>query len=667
MNSAKLQPFSVKLQPFSGEALTSYIQRICWENMINPLSLLRELQVDLNRYTNSNESSKLDHYPNKMLSFLILSEITGIPVDELEDLNFINVVKRFSSKDALYSSNRFLTSELENYRKFCPHCVREEGYYKLLWQIKEVEACLNHKVYLMKECPECYKPITCLFPWSSIGYCNCGYDITQTTTKPCTDFDLNIQHRIQADWSSLLGNKNIKIFNQKRDPQSLALALLYVANDFEEIFKGMKKLETCLSKNIINSLLQSARKTHLHNNIIHVRTILDLIRDKNITVNTFFNLDVPETFTNSVLTKPVKYLSKFYCITPWCSSYKKSRGLKKTGSTGSKKELKNKTLRYYFFCQECGVKYAINEDGKIVERGFFIDLAWKQVRPLLNKGISRDNIVKKLGIRYDKLSKCIAYLAANKLLNDDVVANYLGCEVSKEKEAEFLKLVNDGHGNNKIRQMLSLPNPEFLYYQYKIGVIKHSKNTPELDKQKKDRDIINDKIKDVLETMVRNREDITIKKVAEKLNVSLKTIYYNNGAPLIDKMKKIQKEKYSKIKAKELKKKIDNILKKLRINDADISSARIYESLGINRTVLVRDFPQLTKYISEKLRKHRELEHKKKVENYISIARELIEDAKYTNMMLTTEDLANEIGVSVSTIKRYPEILSLLKEELNLG
>lgn len=58
---------------------------------------------------------------------------------------------------------------------FCPHCVRENGYFRSTWRHSLVTACSHHRCQLVDMCPACNGPIE--LTRANAFFCSCGQEL----------------------------------------------------------------------------------------------------------------------------------------------------------------------------------------------------------------------------------------------------------------------------------------------------------------------------------------------------------------------------------------------------------------------------------------------------------------------------------------------------------
>lgn len=69
-------------------------------------------------------------------------------------------------------------------RRYCPHCLAEDGIWRGLWEVSLITACPIHGVELRDACPHCGKPLI----WSRDRYlrCRCGASLLAVDSLPAT-------------------------------------------------------------------------------------------------------------------------------------------------------------------------------------------------------------------------------------------------------------------------------------------------------------------------------------------------------------------------------------------------------------------------------------------------------------------------------------------------
>jgi|GEM_PF-3970067 len=396
---------------FHNESLTSHIQRICHLNCISPHTFWRIVTPPGKHYQQTSISHVINITPNSIVDLNLISQLTGLEISEIENLTFVPALRKWYGNDTLpedITSQKVLINMLDANTKFCPLCLQEENYYKLVWQVKEITHCEVHGILLSKLCYSCNKPIPHLAPGSNPGVCpNCG---TKLYTKN-SGFIASASGYINEDWYFLLDPlqkplTHSLLYDRK---QYLALKLLYIASEKADIFSRDRALKN-ISNFTLNTLLQIARRTAWVDHYVHLKVILALLRKLGITLIEFSEMEVNEDFCKSILIYPKTIKDQYHCIAPWCTSFNKPGSLKRI-AIPDKLQLNDDNFYYYMCCTKCGSQYGINTDThKLHECGYLILLGWNKVKPLLEKGLNNQEISAILGEPAERILKCIIFL-----------------------------------------------------------------------------------------------------------------------------------------------------------------------------------------------------------------------------------------------------------------
>lgn len=524
----------------SGEALTSYIQRVAYVNYLTPHEIWRVLN-NSTRYPQSNMASLIDYIPSSVFDLDNFGKILGVSPDVFNSMVFRAVLLKFfpDELDGKLLDRRILSGCIDYFRKYCPICLSEQGCYSLQWQIKEIDVCLKHFVKLLHCCYRCGSKINILGTQSIVGVCEKCYCSLEDGPLKQVDKDKFIK-RIYEDWCFLL------------DPcldvscgtsQITAIKLLYVMSDCKSEFT-LSGVQSVLNKSTISGILQTARESRSTNCHNHVALILRILRHWNLSLEAFFNLDVPESFIDTILVKPVVDKNIYHCITPWCKSYKSVGSLERT-TTSVKRDRIGGALHYYMYCNECMTEYGVDRlTGQLVERNYFIKLAWDIVKPCLDAGMSRPEIVKAKKITQDKVLRSTIYLYANGLITKDKLDINLPDEpdpsIKEQIAVNVLKSVN----SKRIRtEILQLSYAEFLYYWFQKDIIALTltRRVPRLRTQIVDSADRLECVRVALKYFLENHKKISIKEISKYVGVCPETLRLWGALSVIKDAKKSHK------------------------------------------------------------------------------------------------------------------------------
>lgn len=276
-------------KPLDGECLTSYIQRVAEANFITPNDIWRAFKIGGTRYPQVSASYLLDISPEFIFDIRKFEEMLLLKDHQLENLTFSNALKNFSQSDILIGETNVLNKFYNKYRKFCPLCLDDKLYYKLIWQVQEIEYCPIHNIKLVHKCKNCGHIISSMPAKGILGICPyCQHSILEST------FNYNKKDiktdRIYSDWIYLINkyNSNFNIQDNLTFQQALAFKVLYV---------------TRYNKNIPNrQLCLNLAKGKTNISIYRcIKLILNIIRNANIPIESFISCIPTANFINSIL------------------------------------------------------------------------------------------------------------------------------------------------------------------------------------------------------------------------------------------------------------------------------------------------------------------------------------------------------------------------------
>jgi TniQ len=168
----------VRVPPEPGELLSSWMSRLALLNGYKPTTLYRII-------------TGLGWQPSHDLDCRVrdahgqLAAVTGQSTKAVESCSMARLY--VGNPSPLKNNKMHITGHLN--LRFCPSCLRESGYFRLLWRIREVTVCPLHNLMLMDACPRCGAGVsTCrLTPQqaSRITVCYaCGLDLSSFSTMP---------------------------------------------------------------------------------------------------------------------------------------------------------------------------------------------------------------------------------------------------------------------------------------------------------------------------------------------------------------------------------------------------------------------------------------------------------------------------------------------------
>lgn len=584
---------TVRIKPYAGESLSSYLHRLTASNGLKMLHLWNSMKDNFtNHYAQWSDINVIDFAPTNTINIKRLSQFTGVAEERLFNCSFYNVLSLFCvNRDIEHS--RLLSGMIRESLYYCPECFKEKKYMRLVWKISDINRCIKHDVNLLRTCVHCNKEIR-YRDISVIGecpYCEkslCGNIHTDLITQEELENEL-----WQFDtWCYLVNNQKPQILSSE-----IAIRILYLLNNQEENLNIELIENTMQNSGVLPTLLQHARQTLAQERTLHISFILTILKENNIGIKEFLGLEVPSIFSEKVKLKRQSVKDRAFCFAPWCPSYNKSGSLIKTGTT-LKTRANGKVLKYYLICISCGCEYAYNEENLLEERTYFIDV-YNKLNEQVSKRVSLNNLVLRTGLTSDKVKRSFAYFRSRNVFPD--IDYKEGITVKNNLLNNFIEAVTKGESNKAISNWNCWSSyDDYLTYRYHIKVIytlnKKDKKTIDVkaDKEKK--------IIDLLDIMYKSDEDISLRTVCEKLNVCPETIRNWGCNKVISDMKEKQKVKRTLEKKMNIYTKVDQFL--LDNKNKRLSASEIYSHLEHQRTVLWRIAPELTAYIASRREEH---------------------------------------------------------------
>lgn len=151
-------------KPKQGESLTSLLIDLAKRNDITSV---KELTGLIYRTGSSRDLSKLEAgWQLRAGKVCLLTALRSKKA--LTDLTLLPYLKIF-----------FMPREhIADYRRFCPSCLEEDAFYRLIWRLNIIRSCPKHQLLLLDCCTHCATPIAFLQPPFEMTNCpNCGKDL----------------------------------------------------------------------------------------------------------------------------------------------------------------------------------------------------------------------------------------------------------------------------------------------------------------------------------------------------------------------------------------------------------------------------------------------------------------------------------------------------------
>jgi len=175
--------------------------------------LINEIRKTSNSLKEANKMYFIDSLSYRYADIEAISILTGLNLDTISTMTMAPIYNKFTYDSRVVEApNYYLFNNLleKKHRRFCQHCLRENGVYNLKWQIKNIEICDIHRTNLTSTCPTC----GAIQPYITnyLGELRCHVCMsllyeTEIDTPEYGDKHLNNQLYLHRQWDYLLDNK----------------------------------------------------------------------------------------------------------------------------------------------------------------------------------------------------------------------------------------------------------------------------------------------------------------------------------------------------------------------------------------------------------------------------------------------------------------------------
>ncbi|MGG0934504.1 TniQ family protein [Brevibacillus centrosporus] len=583
--------FTIRPKPLSEESFWSYLHRLADQNGIQLLTVLNYIKTWERKYIQRADFGLLDMSPGSVVDIERLSTLTGYSVQELLRTTFHPLLTRFGVSEDVQRS-RFMSGLILDTYRFCPLCLKKTQYYRLLWKIGCLISCVEHNVYLVDTCLNCNKQIS-FRDVELLSVCpHCGFSLIKSQARAIDDGEREKQQWINEALCTLLEPDGLLV-----EPPEVAIRILYLLCRRRPHFERQMAEEALPS--VLPTLLQHARDSLSKKRTLHLSFLLNILFDNRLSMKEFLQTTVPNTFVDSVRQSMVRRVEQLSCLAPWCDRHQKQGTLVKTGTT-LKRRKSGETLLYYLACTECGCEYAIDNDGELKERSYFIEgyQALKDTKAPLS-GIKE--LARRIGFTEDKTRRCLAFFSTR--LHPD---EWRGTRV--EFDASLLeRVLNDIRKGKKLKVIQQWDcwesYQQFLVYRFHSEVMRVLTELKRHRPSKRsDSAVKREKVREAVEGLLESDKDIKIAAVCDIVGVCPETIRHWGCNDFIAKAKQLQWEQRTQSRKDGIYEKVETYLSS---NPTTVvTSHAVYNMLGTQRTVLWRIAPELTAYIHERIVQH---------------------------------------------------------------
>lgn len=178
-------------QPQALESLSSYLKRLAKANGIHHLAAFSHL-VRIRKPARLFELSP-------PLDWGQLGQLTQTTEAQLLMLTPYFLGDKLGREQTM---GKFLAKSVVQHLRWCPHCLAEQGYYKLPWSFLQILGCPQHGIKFLDACPHCQQKISLKSSlWTPDSCPHCAADLCQSTMSLLTDAELQT---CQVYWGDLV-------------------------------------------------------------------------------------------------------------------------------------------------------------------------------------------------------------------------------------------------------------------------------------------------------------------------------------------------------------------------------------------------------------------------------------------------------------------------------
>ncbi|MCX7922243.1 MAG: TniQ family protein [Clostridia bacterium] len=528
--------FTIRIKPYDGESLSSFMIRFSKENAVNFLTLWNMVKRSKKKYAQMSYLYLLNYLPLNILDYSKLVFVTGLKEEEIFKMTLYYVFKKFCINES-FDRARFLFGMIRDEEFFyCPACLKEKAYHRLIWTIESITVCLLHGVRLQNTCPNCGSVLK-QHEMREIELCpKCMRKLTNSIGTPTSsELEYKEQVWLNESWYQL-----IQPNEQKFNAQVLGLKALYLLNKKKLEFDRELIYMNIENPKLLPTLLQHARGTLTQKRTIHLQFILSILLKENMSMQKFYDLELPQSFVNAVLIKPDSIKEKPRCKAPWCINSSVDDSLIKI-ATSYQRNYDGELISFYFICPKCGCEYIYDGKGCIVERTKFIE-GYKMLKDLPLGKMNLKELCDLTGLKNEKIRRYIAYFSSNKILKP--INKYKKVKVDKKCLSIFIDDIKKGDNVEDIKYRdYWEDNFHYLIHRYNNDVLQtiaKERSKRHLHSNLEEKQKV---ISYVLKELYENNTKITINSVCTRAGIGHETIRLWGCNNMIQTMKKLQQAK----------------------------------------------------------------------------------------------------------------------------
>ncbi|MGE8006750.1 TniQ family protein [Lysinibacillus sp. NPDC093216] len=664
--------FTIRPKLIEEESLSSYLVRTANLNGITSISEIWQVVKKGSYEVARNYFYKFDLFPTDIVHLKDLSILLNIKANELVVHSFEPIVS-FLYPGAF--GKMIFGKEIElKHRRFCRSCLKENGAFQLLWQVKEIQMCNKHLTRIESKCHGCgseqsYSKKVLL---EHLNCSVCGELLYKNIGKSSQDYNfINKQLRIYRDWNSLYTLSNFINSNNPKMSQpihrKIAILLLFLTTpDTGSInYKNHPFFSPSQAKRLLDLVRNKSNDT------LRLEFILNTLRKLDIEINSFLCLEVPISFMRRSINKAKnKKIQVVDCKSEWCKSYGTSNKMVDMKFSANKYVPKQNLYNQICVCTDCWVKVGISKEKLIWEEvNISMDLLEK-INDSIVKGFSEKEIIQQLEINPDNLYFYMGYIYRFKPFNN----NNLNTEARVKEESgsklidKFSLLKSFWKRNEQLTlQATKLFGWDVLSTYYYFWHPKVQKNiyleenlrTTNIKKRKQ----LKNKLDRVIMHLVENNIEISLKEVAASLDITENTLKYHNLMENINEEKlrnKLNKENEQKAFIFQ---KINEYINNKKANEEIILVHEVHKFIGVSEKI-TKKYPEISRFISNSAKESKSEQKLIKKRNLEKTIIQIYKQYGRVDYSLLSEFLGVTKKTLTSSSGVYKGISSLIKNIL---
>lgn len=278
----------IRLKPYEGEALGGFLQRLADRNGHSLLSLLYLLLHPSKKTVKQADIARIDYFPKNILNIENIEQHLGVSLNEFKRHSFWSLISHFVDEGEISSTKIMRGMHRINYA-YCPQCLYESQYRRLIWNLKVISFCPNHNTQLNEVCTHCRRAIKLahLRECSLCPYCR-RYLGAKVEGK--RNHESSIYESFIWDSVTKLQDESLQFMHTRQVAQKLIYMMMSEDRPIE--YQHLKN--KIGEKACAESLLQQARGSSHRR--VHLLQIFNLLFINQWSIDDFLLVEVPATF-----------------------------------------------------------------------------------------------------------------------------------------------------------------------------------------------------------------------------------------------------------------------------------------------------------------------------------------------------------------------------------